>query len=52
MDLDDYIDSMKMEKDPEHLKTLYFRWLPLCTTDKQADFYTSIKDKCKKDLWL
>ena len=50
--LDDYIDSIKMEKDWEHVKTLYFKWLKLCTTDKQADFFTGIKDKRKKELWL
>lgn len=52
LDLDDYIASIPMEKDWESLKLLYTRWLKLCISDKQADFFTSIKDKQKKVLWL
>ena len=50
--LDDYIDSIRMETDWEHLKTLFQRGLKLCISEKQSDFFTSIKDKRKKELWL
>ena len=52
LDLDDYIASIAMEKDSESLKLLYIRWLKLCISEKQKDFFTSIKDKQKKVLWL
>lgn len=48
--LDDYIDSINMESDTETIKLYFTRWLELCTTEKQKDFFVSIKDKRKKQL--
>jgi hypothetical protein len=52
LDLDDYIASIAMEKDSESLKLLYTRWLKLCISEKQSSYFSSIKDKRKKELWL
>ena len=52
LDLDDYIASIAMEKDSESLKLLYTRGLKLCISEKQKDFFTSLKDKQKKVLWI
>lgn len=48
--LDDYIDNINMESDTETIKLYFTRWLELCTTEKQKDFFVSIKDKRKKQL--
>jgi len=48
--LDDYIDNINMEEDIETVKVYFERWLKLCTTEKQASFFTSVKDKRKKAL--
>jgi hypothetical protein len=48
--LDDYIDNINMEADIETVKVYFERWLKLCTTEKQASFFTSVKDKRKKQL--
>lgn len=50
--LDDYIDNINMETDTETIKLYFTRWLELCTTEKQKDFFVSIKDKRKKQLWV
>ncbi len=52
LDLDDYIASIAMEKDSESLKLLYVRGLKLCISEKQKDFFTSLKDKQKKVLGI
>lgn len=52
LDLDDYIASMAMEKDSESLKLLYTRGLKLCISEKQKDYFTSLKDKQKKVLGI
>jgi len=48
--LDDYIDNINMESDTETIKLYFTRWLELCTTEKQKDFFVSVKDKRKKEL--
>ena len=48
--LDDYIDNINMEADIETVKVYFERWLKLCTTEKQSAFFTSVKDKRKKQL--
>ena len=48
--LDDYIDNINMEADIETVKVYFERWLKLCSTEKQASFFTSVKDKRKKAL--
>ncbi len=50
--LDDYVDNINMEEDIEVIKTYFTRWLALCVSDKQKDFFTSVKDKRKKQLGL
>lgn len=50
--LDDYVENMEMEYDIEMLKVYFERWLKLCVSDKQKDFFTSVKDKRKKQLGL
>jgi len=48
--LDDYIENINMEEDIETVKVYFERWLKLCTTEKQAMFFTGVKDKRKKAL--
>lgn len=48
--LDDYIENINMESDTETIKLYFTRWLELCTTEKQKDFFVSVKDKRKKQL--
>lgn len=50
--LDDYIENINMEDNIDTVKVYFERWLKLCTTEKQASFFTSVKDKKKKALWL
>lgn len=50
--LDDYVDNINMEEDIETIKVYFTRWLALCVSDKQKDFFTSVKDKRKKQLGL
>lgn len=50
--LDDYVDNINMEEDIEVIKTYFTRWLALCVSDEQKDFFTSVKDKRKKQLGL
>lgn len=46
----DLLDSMYIEEDIEHLKTLYNQLLPLAVSEKQREFYTSWYEKIKFDL--
>lgn len=50
--LDDYVDNINMEEDIETIKLYFTRWLALCVSDRQKDFFTSVKDKRKKQLGL
>lgn len=50
--LDDYIENINMEDNIDTVRVYFERWLKLCTTEKQATFFTSVKDKRKKALWF
>ena len=50
--LDDYIDNINMETDVETIKVYFTRWMALCTSDKQKQSFTEVKDKRKKQLGL
>jgi hypothetical protein len=50
--LDDYIDNINMEDNIDTVKVYFERWLKLCTTEKQTAFFSSVKDKRKKELGL
>jgi hypothetical protein len=41
-----------MEDNIDTVRVYFERWLKLCTTEKQATFFTSVKDKRKKALWF
>lgn len=46
----DILDSMEIEDDIEHVKTLFEQWLELCVTEKMKDVLIIAKDKAKKRL--
>jgi hypothetical protein len=41
-----------MEENIDTVKVYFERWLKLCTTEKQTAFFSSVKNKRKKELGL
>ena len=46
----DILDSMEIEDDIEHVKTLFEQWLELCVTEKMKDVLIIAKDKQRNAL--
>lgn len=48
--LDDYVDNINLELDIETVKVYFERWIKLCVSNKQKDYFTNVKNKRKKQL--